>query len=114
MLRVDLFDLNLDVVAISETWLKESIDDRLLTIEGYSLVRADRTTLTIRNLIKTGGGLCIYYKNCYTCSMLKDCTVCTPDLETLAISLVRPNHNLIDILAVCRPPDGSLSECFKT
>lgn len=66
-----------------------------------------------RGLVKPGGGLCIYYKNCYTCSLFNDCTKCTPDLESLAIGLVRPNHNLIIVLSIYRPPDGSLSECFK-
>lgn len=113
MLRCDLFDLDLDVVSFSETWLKPSVDDRLLAIDGYRFVCADRSILTANNLIKTGGGLCIYYKNCFTCSLFDDYTLCTPYLESLAISLVRPNHNIIVILAIYRPPDGSLAQCLK-
>lgn len=47
------------------------------------------------------------------CTLIKDATYCTSDLETLAISLSRPDHNLVVILNIYRPPDGSILTCFQ-
>lgn len=45
-----------DIIGISETWLHRGIDDGAVKIEGYSLIRNDRTG-------KRGGGVCFYIKN---------------------------------------------------
>lgn len=45
--------------------------------------------------------------------MFDGCTYCTPDLESLAISLSQPDHNLIIVLSIYRPPDGSLPEFLR-
>ena len=53
---------DIDILAVTETWLHKNIDTHLVDIEGYILIRLDRTTG------KRGGGLevrptaWIYYK----------------------------------------------------
>lgn len=44
-----------DVIAISETWLDESVNEENLELSGYVLFRKDRLT--------RGGGVCIYVAN---------------------------------------------------
>ena len=47
-----------DVLAITETWLHESINGSLIKMDGFNLLRQDRQP-TIR---KRGGGICCYIK----------------------------------------------------
>ena len=51
-----LSDYNLDVLALSETWLTTDISDDETNISGYSIARKDRYGLTKR----CGGGVNIY------------------------------------------------------
>lgn len=113
ILRADTYGLKIDVMSFCETWLRETVPNSLLNIDGYRLVRADRSTLLPSGAPKTGGGLCIYYKNHFILNVFKDATQCTSDLETLAISLSRPDHNLVVILNIYRPPGGSIVVCFQ-
>lgn len=53
----NLLDEKLDIVLVSESWLKKGLDDNLFIVPGYHFIRKDRPTL------KRGGGLCIYLKD---------------------------------------------------
>ena len=46
----------MDIVSISETWLKDHIDNNIINIQGYNPVRRDR-------LVRQHGGVCMYMKN---------------------------------------------------
>lgn len=48
---------DLDVFAVSETWLSPSILSQHISINGYRLVRKDRGS--------RGGGVCIYLRDCF-------------------------------------------------
>ena len=48
-----------DIAAITETWLKESIPDVSVNIEGYQLPRRDRKH-------KEHGGVCLYGNQPYS------------------------------------------------
>ena len=52
-----------DIAAITETWLKESIPDAIVNIEGYQLFRRDRKH-------KGHGGVCLYIGNHIQCEIL--------------------------------------------
>ncbi len=52
-----------DMAAITETWLKESIPDVSVNIEGYQLFRKDRKN-------KEHGGVCLYGINHVQCKIL--------------------------------------------
>ena len=41
-LELTIRDENLDLVAITETWLTDKIEDQEMSIEGYTLFRKDR------------------------------------------------------------------------
>ena len=49
---------NADLVFISETWLKNSVPDEVIAIDGYRVFRQDRTE-------KEHSGVCIYTKDSY-------------------------------------------------
>lgn len=48
-------DINADVIAVSETWLNKNINNGLVNIDGYKLMRSDRN-FKKTNVIKGGGG----------------------------------------------------------
>lgn len=50
-----------DIIIVSETWLKKSVPDKLILIEGYKVYRSDR--------IGKGGGVAIYIKSKFTSSV---------------------------------------------
>lgn len=44
------------IVMLTETWLREGIDDSIICLDGYSIFRVDRPN-------QKGGGTCIFVKN---------------------------------------------------
>ena len=59
--KVDDLDLvlkmnEIDLAGITETWLNSNILDSCVNIQGYNLVRNDRTE-------KRGGGVCVFVKS---------------------------------------------------
>ena len=57
---------NLDVFAVSETWLNSTWNDHELNIQGYQLFRQDRET-TVASKAPHGGGVAIYAKSKLHC-----------------------------------------------
>ena len=57
-LRVFLNDQNIDVLAINETRLNESILDQEVKVQGYDIIRRDRSTNG-----RFGGGVCFYIRS---------------------------------------------------
>ena len=51
-----MITLDLDVLCISETWLHKEIGDKEVSIDGYDIIRKDRTN-------KRGGGVCVYVRS---------------------------------------------------
>lgn len=58
-LKVMIFELGLDIIGISETWLSEEVENVEITIDGYRLFRKDRFT------VKKGkhGGVLLYIRD---------------------------------------------------
>ena len=97
---------DIDILCVGETWLNHSVPDHMLAINGYNIVRHDRTIASGK---RTGGGVMIYYKNHLDISTLDDLCICNQNVETLWIKLqlkqTRPQY----ICTVYRPPDGDLT-----
>jgi exonuclease III len=58
-LELTVTEENLDVIAITETWLNKNVTDEEMSIKGYTLFREDRND-TIK---RRGGGVAMYIKN---------------------------------------------------
>lgn len=56
-------DSLMDVICMSETWLDDSINDSMINIRGYKLIRNDRD--------RRGGGVCVYVRNNLVARILK-------------------------------------------
>ena len=57
-----------DILALSELWLLPSVPNRLISINGYNLYRADRPVAS--SLAKGHGGVAILVKAAYSVTVL--------------------------------------------
>ena len=70
-----------DVVCVTESWLSSHIDDTLVALPGYNLIRRDRESGSGR------GGVCLYLRTTYPCTRLFNCE--DRNIESLQI-ILRP------------------------
>lgn len=95
--RLWAINANVDVFALSETWLKKSVLDNDVAINGYNVFRADRKS--------KGGGVVLYVRSSYHVTLLNSMSV-AKSFELLAINLKLGNTSLI--IACCyRPPSAT-------
>lgn len=86
-----------DIIAITETWLSNSIYDNEILPTGYSIYRNDRTT--------RGGGVLIAVKD-YISSVQIQSPI---DLEIVTVEVNAPSA--ITVCAVYIPPNAALNYC---
>ena len=102
---------DIDVLIISESWLRADIDDNSVKVNNYLICRQDRAAMTNYNITKRGGGICIYIKNTIPftelCDQLYKCN--TDDLELVTVRLNIEKLRPILICAVYRPPSGCIA-----
>ncbi len=78
------------MLSFTETWLSEHHSNEHFNIDGFMLLRGDRTFAAGKD---GGGGLCLYVNNkyCHPNNVhIKSCT-CTPNSEILVVS-IRPYY----------------------
>ena len=90
----------LDVLCVSETWLRPDIDSSFLIFPGYRLVRRDRPGES------RGGGVCIIHRDTLRVETLSVPTA-TSALETLWVSLSCTTVAAIGV--VYRPPSAAVA-----
>ena len=86
---------NLDILTISKTHLTQDIHDNEVNIDGYRILRRDRTH-------KVGGGVAIYSKISLDCVHISKYD--NEDIEALWIELIAHSQRLL-VGCVYRPPD---------
>lgn len=96
-------------IALTETWLKDSIPDSAMQIPNFTIIRSDRTQAD-SNKIK-GGGLALYVNDSWCNNMSIKHQHCSPDVEVLCVNL-RPIYlprefTNIFISLVYIPPNGN-------
>ena len=98
------------IICFSETWLTPTINDIHVDIDGFAIVRSDRTTKSGK---QTGGGVCAYINDkwAHNNNIHIKKTLCTPDIELLAVS-IRPyylpreiSHVIINLVYI--PPEAN-------
>ncbi len=87
---------NIDVILLTETWLSCKIDDRELSLKGYSLLRRDRR-------IGIHGGVAAIIKSSLRYETLADPMSGDEQLELLAFKLHGPRQTQLDAILVYRP-----------
>lgn len=114
-LLVILDNTAFDVLTISETWLHALIDDSLIAINGYNIIRQDRENPDKADLTpKKGGGLLTYVSSDMVYSADRFATLNHSD-ENIEIQIFTVRKNLDKesvVINVYRPPSGQFN-AFK-
>ena len=97
-LRVFMSNNKLDVLAINETKLDDSISDVELNIYGYDLIRRDRH--------RNGGGVCFFVKSSINYTIRPDLRL--EKLENLCIEIHKTNCKPFLIVTWYRPPSSNI------
>ena len=82
------------VIALTETWLDDSVNDSEISINNYCLIRADRN--------RQGGGVCLYIRENLTFNPRID--IKTDSIETLWVEILQPKTKPILVGVAYRPP----------
>ena len=93
----------IDILAINETKIDHKIDDRLISLEDFSLCRYDRS--------RQGGGVALYVRNTVRFKPREDLP--NKSLELICIEVEPPNSNPFIAIAWYRPPSEPNS-CFDS
>lgn len=106
----DFLDGNLEVLCITETWLKEHIPNAMLLNKNYNLLRRDRKQQReLNGKTKNGGGLCIYIRNNIVYEEVDLCDVLDiKDIEFLIVKLVIGGNKTHFLVLVYRPPNSNV------
>ena len=90
---------NIDILCLSETWLKPQHMNSTLFIPGYQpLIRRDRPA-------GRGGGVAVYLQDGLTFSVLP---VVPPNIECLVLQVRLPRRKLVTVITCYRPPNGNM------
>ena len=107
--KLMLMQANIDIMCITETWLNNNISNHELTIQGYKLVRKDRTT-------KRGGGIIAYIRNDIDYDEIDESKAGEtqgPQIETLWIKINFKHTRPILLCIMYNPPNCSLTNALS-
>ena len=99
-----------NIVAITESWLKQNIPNSIIDIAGYNVYRQDRKFENREGRTKRGGGLLLYMRN----DLLYDnlggdlFNINNQDVEITTIKINRPHTRKLYLILVYRPPNGNI------
>lgn len=82
--RVEKAFREASIIALTESWLNDSITEGEVSLDNFTTIRADRTKESGK---ERGGGICIYINDRWCNNIIVHAKVCTPDIELLTLSL---------------------------
>ena len=91
----------IDLIAFNETRLDANITDNMINLDGYDIVRKDRS--------RNGGGVCIYLRSSINYKIRDD--LVPSELEAVCVEIIKPHSKPFVVTTVYRPP-SALSEFF--
>ena len=89
------------IAFINETRLDPNITDNMISLDGYDVIRKDRS--------RNGGGVCIYLRSSINYKIRKD--LVPPELEAVCVEIIKPHSKPFLVTTVYRPP-SSLPKFF--
>lgn len=100
---------NIDIICVTETWLTSNISDEMVAVEGYRVIRNDRS-------YARGGGISIYCKNDLRCRVIAASDLSDADegdVTEYVFAEVSFNHNKFLLGVVYNPPRNDCSEIIE-
>ena len=95
-IQLILLDKKLDILSINETRFDSTISDRLVSIDGYNVLRADPD--------RNGSGVCIYIRRHVNYTPRPD--LVPTDLAAVCVEINQPNSQSI-ISSIYRSPSST-------
>jgi exonuclease III len=83
-----------------ETWLTDKINNESVALNGYDIIRYDRTH-------KRAGGVCVYYKKCFKLKVVHSSRY--GKTEILMTELIIPSMTIL-VVACYNPPPAVLAD----
>ena len=120
-LRILLFNSQIDVITLSETWLNSAISSTTVKMDNYVMYRQDRERG--KRVKKRGGGLLTLINSKYAADSeeMAELNRCDLNMETQWMVIHRQNCKDVVICNMYRPPSGNLDkfidymdECLKS
>ena len=103
--RVMISNANLDFACITETWLKDHINDHTVSVSGYNIIRRDRKVID-------HGGVCMYVRESIRFETLSD--LMDENFEVLWVKICPPRLprgiSSIVVGTVYHPPRAGYSD----
>ena len=90
-------DKPLDLIAINESKIDDTVLDREIHIIGYNMIRKDRN--------RNGGGVIIYLRDTISFSERNDLT--SNSLEFICLEIKKPHNKSFLVCAWYRPPNSN-------
>ena len=111
-LRVNFAEAKIEIITISETWLRESHPTQSIDLKGYVCFRQDRHGPNTKN---KGGGLVAYLQNklANEAVNLSKLNICNFHIEAQWIKVQRKCAKNIILCNLYRPPDGDLAKAIE-
>lgn len=91
---LDDFGFSFDFLMLTETWCRS--DETMDPLDGY-------TVYDLNRCLKRGGGVCIYAKTAFECTVIDQLTTVTNDIEILTLE---SSTSILSVLY--RPPNGNM------
>ena len=120
-LRMLLYQSRIDILTISETWLRPHMRSDIYALDNFTSYRLDRANR--KGKCKRGGGLITYINNAHASisESLEDLNESGENIEAQWVLVHRPHCKNIVVCNIYRPPNGDLKaalkcldECLKT
>ena len=94
---------NVDVFGICETFLNQTVEDKILNIDGYQFERKDRENCTTSNKTQRGG-IIIYIAE--QINYIRRYELESADIESVWLEVCVPNGKAFLFCSVYRPPSA--------
>ncbi len=96
-IRHSMCSKNVDLIAFNETRLDLSISDGLIHLDGYEVVRKDRS--------RNGGGVFIYLRSSINYKIRS--YLIPPELEAVCLEITKPQSKPFIVTTIYRPPNAT-------
>ena len=88
---------HIDLIGFSDNRLDSNISDNMIDLDGYDIVRKDRS----RNV----GGVCIYLRSSINYKIRND--LIPSELEAVCVEISKPHSRSFLVSTIYRPPNSS-------
>ena len=112
LLKIQMKTMGIDLLTFSESWLNENVENNLIHINDYNVVRNDRNWRdTNTSSPKRGGGVGAYIHNSlnFSCDKLSHMNISKKYMESIWFEINREKAKNLVIGVIYRPPNGDVT-----